>query len=96
MKRFKLSLQVIVALLAITATLAAKNKSFSHTVLRTTQDCYIDPTGAVVGTCVLPAILTNTDRCTEPPVAYCCYTFTICPTSSTKVLVDQIILYRGI
>jgi len=95
MKRFKLSLQVIVALLAITATLAAKNKSFSNTVLRTTQDCYIDPTSAVVGTCVLPARLTNTDVCTEPPLAYCCYTFTVCPIGGNKVMVDEIILYRG-
>ena len=95
MKRFKLSLQVIVALLAITATLAAKNKSFSNTVLRTTQDCYIDPTTAQVGHCVVPALFTNTDICTEPPLAYCCYTFTVCPTGGNKVMVDEIILYRG-
>ena len=92
MKRFKISLQVIVALLAVTITMVAKGNAFKNTVLRTTQSCYINPTNATVGNCVSPSVLTNTDVCTEPQVAYCCYTFTPC---GTKVQVAEIILYRG-
>jgi len=93
MKRIKTSIQMMVALLAIGLTLVAKGNSFKHTVLRTTQDCYFNPTNATVGACVSPSLLSNTNFCTEPPVAYCCYTFTPC---STQVQVAEIILYRGI
>ena len=96
MKRLKQSIQLVVALLAVAATLAAKGNAFKTPVLRTTQDCYVNPTNATVGNCVSPSIFTNTDVCTEPPQAYCCYTFTVCPTSGTKVKVFEIILYRGI
>jgi hypothetical protein len=92
MKRLRLSIQVVVALLAIAVTLAAKGNILKSTVLRTTDDCYINPTNATVGACVTPSLLRNTDMCTEPPLAYCCYTFTPC---GTKVKVFEIILYRG-
>jgi len=92
MKRLKISLQVLVALLAITLTLVAKGNTFKNTVLRTNQDCYVDPTNAVVGNCVSPSIHTTTNSCLEPPLVYCCYTFTPC---GTQVQVDEIILYRG-
>lgn len=95
MKRLKPGIQLVVALLAITATLVAKGNAFKSTVLRTTEDCYINPTNAMPGTCVSPSILRNTDMCTEPPQTYCCYTFMVCPTSSIKVQVFEIILYRG-
>lgn len=96
MKRLQLSVQLVVALLAIAVTLAAKGNAFKTPVLRTTQDCYVNPTNATVGACVSPSVFTNTDICTEPPQAYCCYTFEVCPTSGTKVKVSAIILYRGV
>ncbi|MBS1567214.1 MAG: hypothetical protein JST39_22715 [Bacteroidetes bacterium] len=95
MKRLRLSLQLVVALLAIACTLVAKGNVFQKTVLRTTQSCYINPTTATVGSCVSPTLLRDIDMCTEPPLAYCCYTFEVCPSNPTKVLVDEIILYRG-
>lgn len=92
MKRFRISLQLAVALLAIAVTLAARGNVVKSRVLRTTEDCYINPFNATVGACVTPSLLRNTDMCTEPPLAYCCYTFTPC---GTKVRVFEIILYRG-
>jgi hypothetical protein len=95
MKRLKISLQVIVALLAICTTLAAKTGVIKSTALRDAQACYFNPVNPTVGTCVNPSTLMSTDDCTLPEVAYCCYTYTVCIPNATKVLVDQIILYRG-
>ncbi len=95
MKHLKMSLQVVVAIIAISATLAAKGGVIKNTVINNSQDCYFNPTTASVGNCVSPNTLMNTDDCTPPPLAYCCYTFSLCFSDPSKVLVSEIILYRG-
>jgi len=95
MKRLRKSLLAVVAFIAISATLAAKGGIIKNTVINNTQDCYFNPPSAVVGTCVIPAGLMNTDDCTAPPLAYCCYTVSLCFSDPSKALVSEIILYRG-
>jgi hypothetical protein len=95
MKRLRLSLQLVVAILAISITLAAKGGVIKNTVINNSQDCYYAPITATVGNCVNPGLVMNTDACTEPPLAYCCYTFSVCIMDASKVLVSEIILYRG-
>lgn len=95
MKRLKKGLQVVIALIAVCVTLAAKGGVIKNTVINNTQDCYYDPTNAQVGNCVTPGLKMNTDDCTEPELAYCCYTIDVCIMDASKSLVSAIILYRG-